>query len=226
MRLLAIETATEACSAALWEDAIVGVRYRVAPRQHAELILPMIEELLAEAQWTRTSLQAIAFGRGPGSFTGVRLAASVTQGIAFGLDLPVARVSTLAAMARRAWRERAAGKVLTAIDARMREVYWGAFAVDSEGGVSSEGEERVQAPADVPIPASGCWLGAGTGWGTYSDILTQRAKGLLAGVDDSLLPSAEDVAALGAELLQRGEGVAAESALPVYLRDNVAAKPS
>ena len=225
MRVLAIETATEACSAALWEDAVVCTRYKVAPRQHAELILPMIEALLAEAGWSRSSLQAVAFGRGPGSFTGVRLAASVTQGIAFGLDLAVARVSTLQAMARRAWREHAAEQVLAAIDARMREVYWGAYLVDPQGGVTPQSEERVIAPADVPLPQSGTWMGVGTGWASYRELLCERAETLLSGIDGTLLPSAEDIAELGGEQLRRGEGVAPEQAIPVYLRDNVAVKP-
>jgi tRNA threonylcarbamoyladenosine biosynthesis protein TsaB len=223
--VLAIETATEACSAALWEDAVISVRYRVAPRQHAELILPMVEEVLAEAGWSRTSLGAVAFGRGPGSFTGVRLAASVTQGIAFGLDVPVARVSTLQAMARRAWREQAAERVLVAIDARMREVYWGAFGVDAAGSVVAQCEECVLAPAEVPLPESGTWTGVGTGWGSYLEQLAGHVGALLGDVDDALLPSAEDIAVLGGEQLRRGEGVAPEEAIPVYLRDNVAVKP-
>jgi len=223
--VLAIETATEACSAALWEGDVVCVRYQVAPRQHAELILPMVEELLAEAQWRRSALDAVAFGRGPGSFTGVRLAASVTQGIAFGLDVPVAPVSTLQAMARRAWREHAATRVLTAIDARMQEVYWGLFRVDETGGVAAQGEEQVAAPAEVALPESGTWMGVGTGWGSYNELLSGHAGALLGSVDDTLLPTAEDIAALGGEQLRRGEGVSPEQAIPVYLRNNVAVKP-
>lgn len=225
MRLLAIETATEACSAVLWDGALVAARYEVAPRRHAELILPMIEALLAEAGWSRASMEAIAFGRGPGSFTGVRLAASVTQGIAFGLSVPVARVSTLQAMARRAWREHGATQVLTAIDARMQEVYWGAFCIGKHGDVAIEGGEHVLPPSEVPVPGSGTWMGVGTGWGSYAELLTARAGDRMSGIDDALLPHAEDIAALGALLLQRGEGVSAEQAIPVYLRDNVAKKP-
>ncbi len=224
MRILAIETATEACSAALWERTLVCSRYRVAPRQHAELILPMIEELLAESVWTRDSVDALAFGRGPGSFTGVRLAASVTQGIAFGLELPVARVSTLQAMARRTWREHSATHVLTAIDARMQEVYWGAFIV-SDGEVAAHGDECVLPPADVPVPDSGIWMGVGTGWGSYGEQLEARAGQRLSGTDETLLPHAEDIAALGERTLKQGGGVPAEQAIPVYLRDKVARKP-
>ncbi len=225
MRLLAIETATEACSAVLWDGALVAARYEVAPRRHAELILPLIEELLAEAGWSRASIEAVVFGRGPGSFTGVRLAASVTQGIAFGLSVPVARVSTLQAMARRAWREHGATQVLTAIDARMQEVYWGAFCVDAAGDVSARGDERVLPPDEVPVPESGTWMGVGTGWRSYAESLTARTGDLVNGTDDALLPHAEDIAALGDMQLQRGEGVTAEQAIPVYLRDNVAKKP-
>ncbi len=225
MKLLALETATEACSAALWDGAAAAERYQIAPRRHAELILPMVEELLVQAGWRRADLEALAFGRGPGSFTGVRLAASVAQGIAFGLDLPVAPVSTLAAIAHRAWRERGAERVIAAIDARMQEVYWGAFEIDRHGRPAPVLEECVVAPDAAPLPPGEGWFVAGTGWGAHEAVLGARLGAQRAGAETEIFPHARDVAELGAALIAAGAGVSARQALPVYLRDEVARKP-
>ena len=124
-RVLAIETASAACSAALYIDGQVEERYALAPRQHAALILPMVESLLASAELTVSGLDALAFGQGPGAFTGVRIAASAAQGIAFAADLPVVPVSTLAAQACGAMRDTNGAHAMVALDARMDEVYWG-----------------------------------------------------------------------------------------------------
>ncbi len=146
MKLLALETATEACSAAVWVDGAVLERYEIAPRRHAVLILPMVEAVLAEAGLTMNQLDAIAVGRGPGAFTGVRIAIGIAQGLAFAGDLPVVPVSTLAALALGAAREMGQTRIATALDARMGEIYWGTWAV-SDDGVALLGEERVCAPA-------------------------------------------------------------------------------
>src|SRR3569833_3307602 len=133
MKLLAIDTATEACSAALYLDGAVNKRYVLAPREHALLILPMIDELLRDANLSPLELDAVAFGRGPGAFTGLRIAAGVAQGIAYGADLPVVPVSSLAALAQGCYRERGVTRVLATIDARIGEVYWGAYRLGSDG---------------------------------------------------------------------------------------------
>jgi tRNA threonylcarbamoyladenosine biosynthesis protein TsaB len=217
MKLLAIETATDACSAALAIDGEIRERFEVAPRAHTELILPMIDELMAEAGLSISQVDAMAFGRGPGAFTGVRIAVGVTQGIAFGADLPVVPVSTLAALAQGA----GAHKVLAALDARMDEVYWGAYQRNAAGLVELVGEECVSPPGDVPLPPGESWCGVGAGWAAYGEILSMRCAGLLLASDGSVFPHACDVARLAIAGFAAGQAVAAEQALPVYLRDKV-----
>ncbi len=221
MKLLALDTATEACSAAVLIDGEVVERYELAPRRHAALILPMIEAVLAEAGLAPGQLDVLAFGRGPGSFTGVRIAAGVAQGIAFAADLPVAPISTLAAMARRTMGEWETERVAVAIDARMEEVYWGTYRAQGEE-VALLGAEQVCAPAAAPLPEGGPWIGAGSGWATYGDILSRR--GQVSAWWTDCYPRAADIARLGALAWGRREAVSAEEALPVYLRDQVAAK--
>ena len=221
MKLLAIETATEGCSAALSIDGEMRERFEIAPRGHTELILPMIDELMAEAGITISQVDAMAFGRGPGAFTGVRIAVGVTQGIAFGADLPVVPVSTLAALAQGANEDR----VLAALDARMDEVYWGAYQRNAAGLMELLGEECVSPPAEVPLPQDGNWRGAGSGWAAYENVLAERCANQLDTTadawDSTALPHARDVALLGLAGFDAGQAVSAEQALPVYLRDKV-----
>lgn len=224
MKLLAIETATEACSAALMLGDEISQRYVVQPRGHAQLILPMINELLAESQLSFNALDGVAFGRGPGAFTGVRIAAGVIQGLALGADLPVAPISTLATLAQGAHRETGADQVLAALDARMGEVYWGAYQ-NSEGIMRLLDEERVCDPLQAPVPADGIWHAAGTGWCAYKEQLESRFSDRISQIEPDRLPQAKDTAVLGASLLKANGGVAAKDALPVYLRDKVASKP-
>lgn len=223
-RVLAIETATEACSAALLCGGEVAERFEVAPRRHAELVLPMVERLLAEAGAGLRELDGIGVGRGPGAFTGVRIATAVVQGLALAADLPVVPVSTLAAIAQGAVRDDAGPRVLAAIDARMGEVYWGAFVADGDGLVEAAGEESVAPPDRVPTPpGSGRWFGAGTGWGSYHEALRRHLGDTrVGGWEDDRLPRARDVVRLAAAGLERGGAVAPERAVPVYLRDRVA----
>lgn len=225
MKLLAIETATEACSVALWLDGEVVERHLVAPRRHAELVLSEAQELLDEAGLALGRLDGIAFGRGPGSFTGVRIAAAVTQGLALASELPAAPVSTLGALALGAMREAGAARVIAALDARMREVYLCRFERGADGLPATSGEERVLAPECAPVPHGTGWLGVGHGFDAVDGALRARLGTVLDAVDADRLPRARDVAALGAALLERGEGVPAERALPVYLREKVAEKP-
>ena len=218
MRLLAFETSTEACSVAVFVDGQVHERFEIAPRRHTELALPWAQALLAEAGVSRSQLDAIAVGRGPGAFTGVRLAIAIAQGIALGLDRPVLPVSTLAALAMRADGERR----IAAIDARMGEVYLGAFACEADGGLRALADEIVVAPAAAALPLGRGWHGAGTGFAAAEGALRARFGDRLVAVDAAALPHAADVAALAALAFARGEALAPERIEPAYLRNNVA----
>jgi tRNA threonylcarbamoyladenosine biosynthesis protein TsaB len=226
VKLLAIDTAAEACSAALYLDGEIRSRFVHAPRRHGELILPMMDELLRDAGLVPGQLDALAFGRGPGAFTGVRIATGVVQGVAFAADLPVVPVSNLAALAQRTFREGGHRRILAAFDARMGEVYWGAYEIGDSGFAEAVGAEQIEAPERVEVPPGDGWQGAGSGWGTYPDVLRERVGPVLVGVTPDLVCHAHDVALLGAEGFAAGRAVASEQALPVYLRDRVAwAKP-
>lgn len=227
MNLLAFETATEALSVALMVDGEVRERFELAPRRHAELALPWADELLAQAGIARSQLDAIAVGRGPGAFTGVRLAIAVVQGIAMALDRPVVPVSTLAVLAMRAEllpaaQSAASRHVLAAIDARMGEVYSAAFELrDSDAHALSA--ESVRAPAQVELPdAPAGWHGVGTGFAAADGALLQRLGDRIVAFDATQLPHAADVARLAAHAFARGEAVAPEQVEPAYLRNNVA----
>lgn len=226
MKIVALDTATENCSAALLIDGRLLVREERLERGHAGRILPMIDELLAEGGVTLGALTAIAFGRGPGAFTGVRLAASVTQGLAFGTGLPVVPVSDLRAVAQRALdAEATVTRVLACNDARMREVYWGCFERTPEGLAASVGDEHVGAPASIVLPAA--WTaasgvqGAGSGFAVYP-VLREALSGRLDRVHEGLVPRAAEIARLALAEVAAGRVLPAEQALPVYLRDEVA----
>jgi len=219
MKLLAIDTSTEACSAALLIGDDIRARYELAPRRHAQLILPMVDELMNEAGLRPRDLDALAFGRGPGAFTGLRIAAGVIQGIAFGADLPVVPVSSLAALAQGLCRERRVERVLG-------EVYWGVYRRDAEGRAAALDHDRLCAPTAVPALEGGDWYGAGSGWQHYGELLVARLGPAVRQWDGQRYPAAEDVAWLGAAGYARREAVPADAALPVYLRDEVAIKGS
>jgi len=226
MKILAIDTATEACSAALLLEGEVRERFEIQPRKHGELILGMMDGLLAEAGLALNALDALAFGRGPGAFTGVRIATGVVQGAAFAADLPVVPVSNLAALAQAAVRERGAHSILPAFDARMGELYWGVYLTGAGGLVQPAAAEQVAAPQDVMLPPDGAWHGVGSGWATYGEELAERMGARLSAVDAHLSCRAGDVARLAAAEFVMGRAVSAEAALPVYLRDQVAWKKS
>jgi tRNA threonylcarbamoyladenosine biosynthesis protein TsaB len=220
MNLLAIETATEACSVALWIDGRVIERFELAPRRHTELVLPWIDGVLAEAGMAKSQLDAIACGRGPGAFTGVRLAVALTQGIALALDLPVLAVSTLAALALDAPAGDGEG-ILAAIDARMGEVYVGAF-VRNGDTIESLGAERLAPPAAIDGLPQRTWIGVGTGFAAEEAALVARIGSQLLRLDSGALPHAAAVARLAVRAHARGEAIAAERLEPAYLRDKVA----
>lgn len=224
MNILALETASDACSAALALDGEILERFKVAPRGHSQLILPMVDELLAEAGISLADVDALAFGRGPGAFTGVRIAVGVAQGIAFAADLPVVPVSTLAALAQGSEHD----QVLVAVDARMDEIYYGAYKRNANGLVELCSQEQVLAPGQLSLPepssALGDWFGVGSGWASFEDELRARCGDSLGGWDGQALPHASEIARLGAAGFAAGQAVAAEQALPVYLRDEVAWK--
>ncbi len=222
MKLLAVDTSSDACSVALLVGTEVREDFKLAPREHARLILPMVDMLLAEAELSLSQLDAIAFGRGPGSFTGLRIAAGVAQGLAFGADLPVLPISTLAALAQGAHTDLGVTRVLAALDAQMSEVYWGAYQINNAGMMELYGAEQVCAPGDVVLPDAGEWQGVGSGWKEYGAALRERCGTLVHTVLPERLPRAKDIALLGVTALQRGLAVSAEQALPVYLRNQVA----
>ena len=219
VKLLAIETATEACSAAVLIGDEVVERYQLAPRKHNELILPMCEQVLAQAGITLQELDAIAFGCGPGAFTGVRIAASVTQGIALAHDLPVASISTLENLAYQAEVENGE-LIMPAIDARMEEIYWAVYKKISAQQLELVEQEIVQAPSKVNV-AETVSFGLGTGWGSYDDILRARVSLSANKIIADALPRAGVTVTLAKQKYLNKEMVEAAHALPVYLRNQV-----
>ena len=222
MILLAFETATEACSVAVWKHGQVRERHEVAPRRHAALALPWADELLAEFGVSRRQIDAIAVGIGPGAFTGVRLAVALAQGIALGLDIPVVPVSTLAVLAQSGLPADAiAGQaIVAAIDARMGEVYLGHFRVGDDGLVVATNAEVLVAPGDAAAHPDPAAIGIGTGFAALDGAFAQRLA--LARVHATALPHAADLARLAARDLANGGGIAADALEPAYLRDRVA----
>jgi len=234
VKLLALESSTDACSVALAIDGEVTVDHRIAPQTHAQLLLPMINKLLIDAGISTKDLDGVAFGCGPGSFTGVRIAAAATQGIAFGADIGVIPVSSLQALAQGAHRVHSATHVLAVFDARMDEVYWGAYATGAGDGCSKGANslvqplqnDRVCSPEHVLAPedtTANEWILLGSGADQYKEVLlsvigTNVATRFIHGC----CPSAQDVLSLALPLAETGGYQVAANALPVYLRDRVA----
>ncbi len=221
LKILAVDTATEACSAALLVGDKLFSRWEEAPRDHTRKILPMVQAVLEDAGISLSDLDAIAFGRGPGSFTGVRIGISVAQGLAFGAGVPLIGISTLAAMAQCAYRLDGAEQVLTAIDARMNEVYFGRYEL-IDGRMQLVGDEVVSDPValvDVRGKLAGRVTCVGTGFETYGETLSGLADELA--VSQVRFPAAEDMLPLARAAWLAGEAVPVEQATPVYLRDKV-----
>lgn len=226
IKILALDTATEACSAALWVDGALTHCDEVAPQAHTRKILPMCQSLLQGAAVELSQLDAIAFGRGPGSFTGVRIGIGVAQGLAFGVNKPLIAVSNLATLAQGAHRRLGASHVLCAIDARMNEVYFGAFSLQ-DGVMMPLLDEAVLAPEAalqqalslIDASAGEGWAAIGTGFGAYASLL-EPLRGCVT-LDTEQLPWAQDMLPLALVCWQNGEYQAAELARPTYLRDKV-----
>ena len=223
MKLLALDTSTEACSVALQYDGKKLTLDEVCPQQHSKRILPMVQQLLAESGLGLNQLDGIVFGRGPGSFTGVRIGVGVTQGLAFGADLPVFGVSTLQAMAQAAARLHQASQVIAAIDARMAEVYLALYQLDADGLMQPVCDELARKPAELPpLTLTGDICAVGTGLVTYRDAFLHWASGTQLQISEQvLLPSAQDMLTLAVPAWQQQLFVAAELAEPVYVRDEV-----
>lgn len=217
MKVLSIETATERGSVALLHDGELLVRRVQGAANHSEAILRDVRALLAEAGLGASGLDAVAFGSGPGAFTGLRLACGLAQGIALAADLGVAAIGSLQAIALQA----GAARALVAADARMGEIYWGAFELDGEGVPAQLGDLHCTTPLELELPP-GDWFAAGSAFKVWPEELEGRCAGRLCGRAPDLLPRAEEVARLGMIALQRGELVSAERAAPLYVRDKVA----
>lgn len=221
MKILALDTSTELCSAALWLDGELLVREELAGQRHSELILSMVQGLLVEAGADLKSLDGIAFGEGPGSFTGLRIGCGVVQGLAFGADLQVAGVCTLLAMAEAS----GATRVISCLDARMGEVYHAVYEKNCNDWriCSAPGLSAAQ---DAPDLAGEQWTGCGNGFAAYGEALRARYAGQIESVMPAMLPHAADIARLGAAQFLRGQGRDAADAAPLYIRNKVALKTS
>jgi len=212
VNLLALETSTRWLSVALWRDGAVIERRAESMNGGSALVLPWVGEVLAEAGIGMADLDAIAFGAGPGSFTGLRLACGVAQGLAFGLDRPTLGVTTLAALALASGERH----VFACLDARMNEVYCAAYEVTGQE-VAEIQALQVAPPAEVALPAGDGWVGCGDGFASYGDRLPQPGR-----IRADVFPTAAAVAALAAPRLLRGEGTDAALAMPLYVRDKIA----
>lgn len=222
MKILAFDTCTEVCTAALWVDGEVVDDHRLAPRQHGELILPMLQQLLDVAGLKLTDLDAVACGRGPGSFTGVRLCIGIAQGVAMGADLGVIPISTLACIAHGQLSAMRDCAVLVATDARMAEIYWGAYQFCDEQ-LLALAQECVVSPASAPaLPhANTQWRGAGTGWDSYVDTLKQRYADQIIDYNAQALPRGSDLAALAVQAFSPEALIDPVELSAVYLRNQV-----
>ena len=227
MKLVCFDTATDVLTCALWDEGELIEHHEVAPRRHAERLLAAVDRVLAEAGAHRSALDAIVFGRGPGSFIGLRIAAGVAQGLSFALGVPAIPISTLAVMAQGCLRENGSRRVLAVLDARLGEVYAGAMEADGEV-MRPVGEERLCRPEELAAALcgpGGGWVGCGPGWSACEDVLRAGLMARLARLETGRLPRARDLATLALRTWEHGVARPAEHALPVYLRGRVARRP-
>lgn len=224
MKLLAIDTVTEMASIALLAGEDLLMDQALVPQQHTNVILPMIQQKMAIAGLSFKQLDAIAFSRGPGSFTGLRICASITQGLAIAYDLPVIPVSTLAILAQGSYRLDQKTSVVACLDARRHEVYWGSFK-QADGMMTPVGEERVIAPDAVKTEQGGPWHGVGSGFKSYAAELDRNSQVYLESIQAERFPLAQDAMVFATHAFQNQKMVDAALAIPTYLRDNIATPP-
>lgn len=220
MNILGFDTSANACSVALLTGDKITEHHEIAPMQQAKRILPIINQLLAAEKITLKQLDAIAFGCGPGSFTGVRIATSVAQGLAFAAEKPLIPVSSLAALAQTAYTDLGWKKLIVAVDARMNECYWAWYEVDSDHLVKLNGKENITAPKAIQIPDETSWYGVGNAWDIYNaEIIVKSIP-----KNTQPIPTAKAIISLAKDRFLQGNVVPAREAIPVYLRDEVAKK--
>ena len=219
MRILAIETSTEYCSVSLWQDGVVTGESKEVGQKHSEVLMEMLGRILDTAGVKLDQLDGIAYGAGPGSFTGVRIACGVAQGLALGASLPVVGICTLLEVAQGSGQD----KVISALDARMAEVYFAVY--EKRNGIwSTVCEPCLRLPGETP-PVEGIgWLGAGSGFAAHGDVLQARYNSQLKNIDAACVPQASAIAELAAPMFETGQGLDAAQAMPLYLRDKVALK--
>lgn len=222
MKILAIDASTEACSAALYTDGELIERYLLAPRKHIELLKPMVEEVMTEAEVDVSDLTGLAFGAGPGSFAGLRVACAFVQGMGVALDIPVVPVSTLMAMAQQVLDNHPERTVLVMLDAKMKEVYWGVYRLEDRQVISVL-PDQVTKLSDIPnfsgIVGLANIIGAGNGW-DVADTWVETLKPEF--IEKNVYPRAGEIALLSVDDFENGMGLDAEQVSPIYLRDNIA----
>ncbi|MCM5703955.1 tRNA (adenosine(37)-N6)-threonylcarbamoyltransferase complex dimerization subunit type 1 TsaB [Larsenimonas salina] len=224
--LLALDASSSACSVALWHRGTILGEHVIAPREHTQRLMPMVDRLMSEAGLSLSQLDALAYGRGPGSFTGIRIAAGTVQGLAYGLDRPIVPVSTLETLALGAARQHGVTHVVPAFDARMNELYVAAFEVNVKTyQLRCCLEERVCAPQalEAAMFEGARWFGAGSGW-TLRDRLSLEVAQCVIDDNNTLEPDARDMVCLAQKGLDAGNAVAPHEATPIYLRDQVASR--
>lgn len=218
MQILALDTSLDACSVALLQDEKITEKHQIAPKKQTQLILPLLEQLLQENNLKLEQLDALAFCHGPASFTGIRIAAGIIQGLALATNLPVITLSSMQAMAQGAYRQFGAEKVLACLDARMQEVYWGVYQLGAHNLMTAVIPDTLCPPQQIIIPESENWLGIGHGWSVYPEILQHACGKNLFQIEANFNPHAQDIALLAKYYYEQGKAVAKEQALPLYLR--------
>jgi tRNA threonylcarbamoyladenosine biosynthesis protein TsaB len=224
MKILALDTSATACSIAILVNDEIYSAHKIAPMQQAQLVLPLIDELLKSHNLKLGDMNALAFGSGPGSFTGVRIAASVMQGFAYATKLPLIKISSLAATAQAAFDDFGWKKLLVGMDARISEVYWGIYQINAEGLTELQDSEILCLPQNISTPKDSGWYAIGSAWQMYSEALIQALSFQPLAIDATRLPLASAIARIAKSKFLKKDFCKPEDALPAYLRDNVAEK--